>query len=404
MATRGAKADGLAHLPKSWTPRYVALTRDLAQAIAGRSLKRTGAQVARRLEASSIARQLDLLFKAATDGLLVRSSAVNEEMATRGLYRSQIVTFPSYQTVSEAILDIWAHAERLDPEAGPIPVLVQARVVPQLWGHLSNEARLRRDRRDWLVEMQNPFGGTVTSGLRALRRDRTPLGDVDLTCRSAPALRKVLRRVAGTLTKPGERVHVEWLWDGDRVWVVQYDRIPELSSNRPLANGIASRLPKTQVFRPLSADDADLPKARCVAEYMRYGLPHADLLVLRDRDTISGLAIGEPSAALLTDLEALAGSGAVIRTDTRRETDFEVLLDRTDTEFSAVHLAHFLADTTKGLRDNGVPASDIAFIAHTFIPADAAAWSLAAPGSPEVRIDASYGLPDSLLYYTMTLT
>jgi predicted house-cleaning noncanonical NTP pyrophosphatase (MazG superfamily) len=325
---------------------------------------------------------------------------VNEEMATRGLYRSQIVTFPSYRTVSEAMLDIWGHAERLDPEAGPIPILIQARVLPQLWGHLSNEVRLRRDRRDWLAEMQSPLGGTVTSGLRALRRDRILLSEVDLSCTSAPALRKVLRRVAGTLTGPGQRVHVEWLWDGDRVWVVQYDRISELSSKRPVATGIASRLPETQIFRPLSADDADLPKARCVAEYMRYGLPHADLLVLRDRDTIGGLAIGEPSTALRADLEALAGSGAVIRTDTRRETDFEVLLGRTDTEFSADHLAQFLIDTTNGLRDSGVPASDIAFIAHTFIPADAAAWSLAAPGTPEVRIDASYGLPDGLLYYT----
>jgi hypothetical protein len=401
MEIRGTKADGLAHLPKSWTPRYVTLGSELAQAIAGRPRRRTAAGITRRLEASSIAKQLDRLFKSAPDGLLVRSSAANEEISSRGLYRSRIVTYPTYTTVAEAALDIWSHAEKLDSSSGPIPVLVQHQVVPQLWGHLSNEARLRSDRRDWLVEMQSPLGAAVTSGLRALRRDRVPLGQVELACRSPTALRNVLRSIAGALTRPGKRIHVEWLWDGDRVWVVQYDTVRELSARKPpVASSSASRLPQTLVFRPLSVNDTDLPKARCVAEYMRYHLPHADLLVLRDRDAIGGLGIGEPGPALLSDLEALGAAGAVIRTDTRRENDFEVMLDRTDTEFSAAQLARFLIEATKRLRDSGVPASDIAFIAHPFIPAGAAAWSLAAPGSPEVRIDATYGLPDGLLYYT----
>ena len=252
-----------------------------------------------------------------------------------------------------------------------------------------------------MIEMQSALGGApAASGMRALRRDRIAFSDVDLSCRSPSELRNALRRLAGAFTLPGARVHVEWLWDGERVWVVQYDTVAEVSSpQRPVAEGSASGQPRTQVFRPLRGDDSDLPKARCVAEYASLGLPHADLRVLRDRSTIGDLAMGEPSDALIGDLQALATTGAVIRTDTRRDTDFEVLLDRTDTEHSPAQLAQFLTQATKRLRDGGVPASNIAFIAHPFIPADAAAWSLAAPGSPEVRIDANYGLPDGLLYY-----
>jgi predicted house-cleaning noncanonical NTP pyrophosphatase (MazG superfamily) len=400
MGIRGVKAAGLSELPKAWTPPYVTITADVATALAGEVATRTASQIANRLVASSVAGKLDRLFKAAPDGVIVRSSAPDEGMASRGLFRSPVTTFANFRTTAEAMLDVWEHAARLDPDATLMPVLIQARIVPQLSGHLSNEARLKRDRRDWVAEMHGELSGTRAFGMRALRADRIPLADIRLDCASPAELRTVLRRVAGALTHPGVRVHVEWLWDGDRVWVVQYDKIKELTSSRPVAPGVAAAIPSTRVFRPLSSEDAEFPKARCVAEYVGAGLPHADLLILRDRTAIGELAMGECGPALLADLKALAGAGVVLRTDIRRENDFEVLLRRTETEFSADHLRRFLIETTKRLRDRGVPASDIAFITHAFIPADAAAWSLAAPSSPEVRIDSTYGLPDGLLYYT----
>jgi predicted house-cleaning noncanonical NTP pyrophosphatase (MazG superfamily) len=400
MNPRGVKAAGLARLPKYWTPPYVAVTADLAEVIAGAAEDRSSSAIANRLKASSKSRALARLFTASRDGIIARSSAPDEDMAARGLYRSAAATFASFQTAAEAMRDVWDHASKLDPAAANIPIIVQARVVSQLSGHLSNEVRLKRDRRDWIAEMRGELSETRALGMRALRGDRSSLTGIDLDCASPDQLRTVLRRIAGALAIPGFRVHLEWCWDGARIWILQYDRVEETRSKRPVASGTAATIPPTKVFRPLTRDDADMPKARCVAEYIAAGLPHADLAILRDRTVIGDLAVGTCPPALVTDLERLAEAGVVIRTDIRGNHDFAMLLERTQTEFSAARLAKFLVEATKRLRDQGVPASDIAFLTHAFIPADASAWSLAAPLSPEVRIDATYGLPDGLLYYS----
>src|SRR5664280_2359271 len=80
MGIRGVKAAGLSELPQAWTPPYVTITADVATALAGEVATRTASQIANRLVASSVAGKLDRLFKAAPDGVIVRSSAPDEGM------------------------------------------------------------------------------------------------------------------------------------------------------------------------------------------------------------------------------------------------------------------------------------------------------------------------------------
>ena len=332
---------------------------------------------------------------------MVRSSAVAEDISARGLYSSVAVTFASFQTVGEAIARVWADAARLKLPEALIPVIVQARVAPMVVGHLSNESRLRRDRRDWVVELHGDIAASHSSGLRALRHDRVEPSTVELECTTPRQIRGVLRRIAGAYTRVGERVHFEWVWDGSRVWVVQCDAIEELRSSRPVAHGRPVRIPQLCSFRSPTAADIDIPKVRCVAEYVAAGLPHADLRVLRDGSTVEALSQGTCPSEVQGDLSLLADAGVVVRSDyARGQLDFEVLLPRTETEYEVARLREYLVETARVLREKKVPPEDVAFLTHAFIPADVAAWTVSAPGSPEVRIDATYGLPDGLLYYT----
>ena len=399
MGTNGHKADGLARLPADWTPAYVPVPAVLANAIAA-GTERNGAQIANGLRNSDLEKDLKRLFDNSPAGVIVRSSAIDEDMAARGLYRSVDATFPTFQTVGEAIKVIWDDASRVRAADSVIPVLVQSRIAAPLVGHLSNEARLRKDRRDWVVEVLGDGAETPAFGLRVRAEDRSGPTDRYLSCSSPSALRAVLRRIAGAFTAAGYRFHLEWLWDRQRVWIVQCDKIPERRSQAPRAVGEALAIPPLKIFRRPGPDDRDLAKVRCVAEYIAAGIPHADLWLLRGHDVLTALRDGECSSALLDDLSRLADAGVVIRSDYAREhDDFEVLLPRTETEHSAQNLRNFLIEAMGQMTSRGVDVDDIAFLTHVFIPADAAAWALAAPTSAEVRIDATYGLPDGLLYY-----
>lgn len=400
MAEQGHKADGLALLPREWTPPYVTVSAELATAIAAVGEELNGTQIANGLRTSPASQNLKRLFDTSPGGVIVRSSALDEDMSARGLYRSVETTFPTFQTVGEAINVIWDDASRIRAAPSVIPVVVQTRVAARLVGHLSNEVRLRKDRRDWIVEVRSEGADTHASGVRVRPQERAGPSDRYLTCSSPNALRTVLRYIAGVFTTVGKRFHFEWLWDGQRVWIVQCDTIPELRSPRPRADGEALAIPPLRVFRRPMLDDRDLAKVRCPADYVTAGIPHADLRLLRDVAVLKALKDGECPPALLDDLERLAKAGVVIRSDyARASDDFEVLLPRTETEYSARSLSDFLIEATGLLCSRGVVLDDIAFLTHVFIPADAAAWSLAAPTSPEVRIDATYGLPDGLLYY-----
>jgi predicted house-cleaning noncanonical NTP pyrophosphatase (MazG superfamily) len=395
----GTKAEGLLRLPLWWTPTFTLL--NLTAATALEQGRPTDDGLSGRLKACAEGPQLEQLFAEAPEGVLVRSSALDEGMSSRGLFKSVHVNFPSFVTVAEAMSEIWKHAAAVQDDPDPIPLVVQRFVRPQLLGHLSNEIRLRADRRDWTVEIQGESTVARSGGMRALKKDRVPLAEVDLACASSDDLIGVLRRVAGAFTSVGHRHHLEWLWDGGRLWVVQHDEVAEIRSAEPRAIGWAHEFPSLACFRPATPDDAAFPKVRCIADYTAAGLAHQDLRLLADPELFTVLRAGGDVLELESDLSVLAERRAVIRTDVRRgeNQDFDVLRARTDAGCSAGELLVFLRQTLHGLTQAGVGLDDVVFLVHPFVPADASAWSLAAPSSSQVRVDATYGLPDGLLYY-----
>lgn len=397
----GPKAEGLRRLPSAWTPEFVALGAVVSRRLAHDNP--TPALLAHRLGQTDKSEGIERLIEDATDGILVRSSAGEEGMVNRGLFQSQETGFPTKATIAEALLSVWRSAARVTGSSDPIPTVLHRLVVPSLKGHLSNERRLREDRRDWVVEVEGASNIDLPLRFNTRRLARQDLSRVDPTCRDTAQLESVLRRVAASFVTDQVRSHLEWIWDGARLWIVQIDQLRELRTRRPRASGWEREVPPLAHFRIPTSADAAFPKLRSVLEHKAAGLPFPDLRILTATEEFERLIQGEEVPRLAGDLDALSAAQAVIRTDLRKtdapDEDFELLGARTDAAFSAKQMQWFLRQTLERLVGKGIALADICFLAHPFLPAEAAAWSLAAPGSSRVQIDSTYGLPDGLLYY-----
>jgi len=66
-------------------------------------------------------------------------------------------------------------------------------------------------------------------------RDGNVVRDYDLTCTSEPGISLALKRVAMWATHLSERVHFEWVWDGNKVRIVQADAAESGAGVSPLS-------------------------------------------------------------------------------------------------------------------------------------------------------------------------
>jgi len=142
------------------------------------------------------------------------------------------------------------------------------------------------------------------------------------------------------------------------------------------------------------------PKAEHVRIFADAGLPHGDVRVLHGERIIKRLAEGKLSRELGRDLRELIAGPVVVRTDIRTETDHpELMSARTDVCMTYSEIEKFLVKTSKKILRQGVPPGDLAFLVHRFLLADAGAYGFARPGGSRVLIDATWGIPDSLLFH-----
>jgi predicted house-cleaning noncanonical NTP pyrophosphatase (MazG superfamily) len=383
----GTKAAGLAGLDPSWTPRFFALEVG--------TYGRLGSDTAL---GDALGAALDALG-ACSDGVIVRSSALSETLGERGVFDSARAE-ASVSAVTNCIRETATHA----PEASRahLGFIVQEWLGGVATGHLSNERRVSRESRSWLCEAELPIEGEDKRF--RFRVDSRTRGRDDLSCRSWEELAAAIRTVARQMYRHGDRYHLEWVWDGSRVWIVQRDpdRV-EYGSPPGSAWKEAEALPPLgdlRRFARVPAEATPFPKVNHVREFRQCGLPSGDIRVLAGARVIGRLADGKISNELRRDLLELIKAPVVVRTDFRAATQQpKVLSKRTDTCRTYDQLATFLVNTAKTAIARGCPPGDIAFITHRFMLARAGAMSFGSQGSSRVRIDATWGLPDSLLFY-----
>ena len=390
----GAKGAGLLRLFPSWYPPTLVIAADVDLSTSHAWTQDAVRKVLRGLVNNDKARMLS-----------VRSSARDESIDARGRYQSK-QTGTATAEVEDAVREIRDHAASLD--AGVVPhlsVLVQPLLGVRMSGHLSNEHRMSRDISSWVYEVQL---GAEKSYTRANATWRVVSGemadDVPLIAATVPEMELRLRQVARRLGDLPYRHHLEWVWDGARVWIVQADRVPPLVGPAPgdayvPVVGQAVQDEGLQFWKALVPDVlqeySGWAKVRAMEAFAAADLPIGRVWILQGSSTIEGLANGVVDPELESEIQLICSGSVIVRSDVKSNEE-KFMLDKSETEGDPDAVRGFLARASRQLLDGGVAPDDICFLAHRYIRARACAWTLARPGEALVEVDSTWGLADGL--------
>lgn len=381
----GVKAHGLLGLSPDWVPQFFVVTSDLAPTQA--QLYEAGASVG----------------IGPTDPVYVRSSGTAEGLLERGSLDSERATL---ETAGAAL-------EQLRSRLGPsetVHFIVQRRVRVEAKGHLSNERRIAEKSRDWVCEIEPTASHAAESGSAAVRKwrqDDTEVGP--LTCALRANIFRTLRQVAARAGNV--RLHFEWVWDGERVWVVQQDSAIAGKGQDPRAlvadhdqGGADPTNSELLHFRRADHDDfIKFPKLKNARLYSELGYEMPPFFILDDHDFLRRLQSGiAPPLSLREDLEKLCKKPFVIRTDgSKIPADHRQMLPRSDELRSAQDAIDWLV-ASFAEKLYGLPADtyEMVLIGHNFIPAISSAWCLAFPDKRRARIESLWGIPEGLYYFS----
>lgn len=403
----GKKAAGLLLLPKVWTLPFIIVSSELYDEWRSSPIAKRNNVLDEWIRA--IESTIVDLRHIASSPVIIRSSGQKEGMSSRGRYYS---LWGDSSTIADLVA---ACLEKLDADPqvkeSNVGLIIQRFVNSRSKGHLSNERRCYEERRDWLAQTEQQGSKPQRIFPVPVRKWRTADtgSNADescaLACKVDEAIAGSLKTVAGWFyTKSENRYHLEWVWDGCAVFIVQADEEdptigvdPNTLGGDPITNNSLANL---SLIEPLNDTHASrYGKIRNVEIYRSLGLPTVPLFVLDDSRIIEEIANGVFSPTLEHDLELLVRSPLVIRTDlVEEDRSKKQLLKRSDELRTLGSVKEWLIGTAKSLATSGDHRGRIAFIFHNFIPATSSAFVYAEPGNRFVQIEGLWGLPEGLYY------
>lgn len=391
----GLKAFGLACLPDVWVPPFCVLDQGLVTHV-------VSTQNASPVE--KYLKTLEWYSAPETDELMVRSSAVHETILSRG-------SLVSHRCSKAQLLEALTRCvtETSDSEH-IIHWLIQPYVSAVHQGHLSNERRISLAKRDWLLEFEsNGSVGPQESKPIAIRkwREGTDLSIAPLVCGAAIEIDGVLRTPVRWASDRRLRLHFEWVWNGTKIYIVQSDACDEQAGVDPY-----DLLPKTIPFSHTEtlkcfrkATKSDFEKYRKLSNtrlYTSLGYVLPDFFVLDDVELIRELIDGNMSTALVDDLKVLTTRPLVVRTDgVGIPQEDRQMLPRSDELRSVTAVAEWFSEKLRCASEQIKQHFDkLVFICHHYLPAAASAWSHAEPNKRIVRIEALWGIPEGMYWFS----
>ena len=326
--------------------------------------------------------------------IIARSNAAAEDLELRGTYKS----YPVYGSMDGAIAAVGMVLEQGSDVL--MAVILQPLVSPSWAGHMSNERRLAKSTETWLIEGLAEGEGSSQHYIRAA----TSTAAGPLSARTKPMVASALKRVAGYLKDLSPfRFHCEWVWNGERVWVVQADSADAPARVTPANDYLQSRDVPGPAFVPNvlrhfeGVDDLKKwRKLRRPGVFSSLGMPTAAVYLLRgDQWTDLNLR-----AQLEADFTAMCSYPVVVRCDVAETSAYnETLLPTSPATTKVEDLVRFLDSTASDLKSKGLSDSDWAFLLARLVPARASAMVHARPGAKRIQIDALWGFPDGLLHF-----
>lgn len=338
------------------------------------------------------------------DCFIVRSSAIVETSRERGNYISSLGYISKYELL-DTILDIWSQNKDLCKEIdnNSFAIIIQQYIPPVYHGHMSNERHISRNINQFYVEYFTLEGKFSSKNIKSLTNVKSK---INLSCSTKYKLDEVLKEeVSYLFWKKSERFHIEWVWDKNKLWIVQYDaeEVVEESSSPCSDWDEHKKLSSTLDFKVIkklsSLEDCKWEKAKCVKTFMKLGLPYGEIYILDDSNELEKLAAQNISKELEDDLNSLLEYPIVIRMDLIESDENRILQPRTDTILSVDDAKRYLKEKAKLYKDNNIQFDCFCFLIHRFIISRACALAFTKPSIPKVRIDSTWGIVDGLYYH-----
>lgn len=400
----GEKAFGLACLPSEWTLPFFVVSSSLAREYLRLSITERPRFISSWAIHFKSAAQIAGIQE--NDAILVRSSAETESLEERGKFHSVSGQLSKLEKAIANCLEKLRCDTELNCEC--VFLIIQKELTPiSRKGHLSNERRCYEEARDWLGEFESDgkSGGEVFSiNLRAWRKKhKLEHSYGPLTCNLKALVKKTLETAAAWGYLQQLRLHYEWVWDGQRIYIVQADAAASNGGIDPSKDSNFSHRIKLN-FSPkclvqITKEHAHAyNKIRNVFTYLDLDLPITHLYALDNEDVMNELTKNIIRDDLFGDLSELVKGSLVIRMDLATDDKTKrQLLPRTHEVRNIEEAAKFLIEKTSELRAKGI-AEKVIFIFHNFIPAVTSAFAYAAPGQRKVLIESLWGLPEGLYY------
>ena len=397
----GEKAYGLSCLPEKWTLPFFVISSALYDQykINGGVFDDTFSGWLRHVDEA-----FNLLRFRKDDRIIVRSSSDAEGMNERGrFYSVEGAVFEFKDALVKCLCKI---NRDLDVKKNTVHLIVQKLLSPiSLKGHLSNERRVYKESRDWLGEIDDEVSGSTSSfkiNLRNWRHKVLPEKYTvkNLLCNLSPHISEILKIPAAWAYEKKVRLHYEWVWDGDCIYIVQADMERCTAGLNPfdaVNDFFLIRNYELKVLKEIGEDYKAYHKIHNALMYKSLGMPVIPLYVLDDVHEIDLLSQGLISEGLNADINELVKGSLVIRVDIDTESLNErQLLPRTE-EIRTFDVALDWLKR-KSLELKMKTDKDIVFIFHNFIPAVSSAFAYSEPGERKVQIESLWGLPEGLYY------
>lgn len=398
----GEKAYGLSCMPSAWTLPFFVISGELFS-----FYKNTGISSSTKLLQNwekSIKGAISQIGFTDDQSIIIRSSGYQEGLGERGkLYSNEGYVYDISDKIIQCINKIYSDD---DIKENSIPLIVQMCISPiSKKGHLSNERRVCKEHRDWFGEYDHFDSVKDTVFEIHLRSWREKINienyiNKGLICNLSPHISEVLKIPATWATQKQIRLHYEWVWNGECLFIVQADQEKKVLGINP--NNIFISKPLIEKYSPLclkliNNSHEKFNKIHNVFIYRKLGFAEVPIYVLDDRSVINDLVYDVVPEKLKKDIEFFVRGSLVIRMDVDSEDQGVLqLLPRTQEVRNVVDALAWLKEKTQEIRKN--IENDIIFIFHNFIPAISSAFVYAAPGERKVQIESLWGLPEGLYY------
>ena len=415
----GGKVVGLSQIPCDWVLPYFVISGTVSKELLCRLRYDRFFSIQAYLE-SELRSCFDEALVTANlhkaQGLIVRSSAIGESLGDRGKFISKICA-PDLVSVCSAAKNIYEdwYTQQNQDLFPFLALLIQEYREPHIRGNLSNERRVGRNLHDWMAEQIQTGGYNSDRSVRTFKISKNRINrksyNEEIICRTQQELHRCLHIPAEFATSLNFRIHYEWIWCRNRIWIVQADREKEIKSENPELTssnyadfGSISKTHSNQ-FDVLidinSVDSSRWTKVKNIIEFKEAGLPTMPIWILEDEIEIRKLMNGVVSDRISSDINRFVQYPTVIRTDKDPKICMRdrQLSPRTNTVVEPCSAIKWLKDTSRYFSEYCLDPGAVCFLFHHYIHSISSAYCYASPRNHRIWIDAIWGLPDGLLYH-----